>query len=107
MVKAEIVTEFHGEIEGVKFDHQELYAKTLFVMDVLESEYKGIVNNSLVRTFSEELWDFYIESDCFELAQIEKEVYPTEAPAIGDGYKQLKFAKTNFLIMKRKEQLNA
>jgi hypothetical protein len=41
------------------------------------------------------------------MAQIEKEIYPTKTPAIGDGYKQHKFARTNLLINTRKEQLNA
>ena len=101
------IRSFRGEIEGVVFKDQRLFETTLYVMEVLESEYKGIVNGSLVKTFSEELWDFYIESDCFELAQIEKEIYPTEIPAIGDEYKQHKFARTNLLINARKEQLNA
>lgn len=104
---AKRIRSFRGEIEGVAFKDQRLFETTLYVMEVLESEYKGIVNGSLVKTFSEELWDFYIESDCFELAQIEKEIYPTKTPAIGDEYKQHKFAKTNLLITKRKEQLNA
>lgn len=104
---AKRIRSFEGEIEGVVFKDQRLFETTLYVMEVLESEYKGIVNSSLVKTFSEELWDFYIESEHFEMAQIEKEIYPTKTPAIGDGYKQHKFARTNLLINTRKEQLNA
>ena len=101
------ITKFKGEIEGVVFKDQRLFETTLYVMEVLESEYKGIVDSSLVKTFSEELWDFYIESEYFEMADIEKEIYLTETPTIGYGCKHLKFARTNLLITKRKEQLNA
>ena len=74
-MKYTFIQEFKGEIEGVTFTDQNLFDVTVYVMETLELEAeKQLVDSARVEVFSKELWNLYLDSDFFELADIEKEI---------------------------------
>lgn len=99
-MKYKVTQEFRGEIEGVVFTDQRLFDTTVYVMETLELEAgKEFVNSELVDVFSEELWKLYLNSDSFEVEDIEKEISPTSTdyPIGGSAY-GMSFAGTNSII---------
>lgn len=111
MVERKVISEFHGEIEGVKFKRQELFETTSFVMGLLETIRKEFVDKELVRTFSEELYTLWIKEDWFSISDIESSICISNGKfEVGEGDYLKWFKKTNKLIaekFERWEQLNA
>lgn len=74
MIKAEIKSRFHGVINGVSIDSEEIYTSAEYILDVLQRELDIDIDKETIETYSYCLERSQMKDEYYSLSDIENEI---------------------------------